>query len=399
MASVTGGRRASEWFVATLHVAVYASLVAVICLVLSEGSGWVIRTASIAADPVALMRVAVDSTVLSDEPPDRAPKDDAGTNERSPAGRSEVFEHARPSPRLFERLSATEAERVKASVSETVVAASSRDWYHGKGQTFRTVCVRLCDGAYFPISFSTTRGRFDHDEAVCKSRCAAPARLFAIPNPGGSPETMRDRDGTSYIALPTAFQFRTGKTPGCSCRPEAWETASIERHRAYAAAEGAPRPVAVAANSSVGDNVVAARQDLPSVAVKRNVLVAIAAISDATPVGSVGVTELKESKQDSSEPQAGTLAADDVAFAVDAVADGKPKRGRNLRNAGRRPRATDEPKTLASLFSSQPEVLQGAQPAADGVTHRAKPNWGRGPNSVLAPRGNSAYDVFARNFY
>lgn len=396
---MTGGRRASEWFVATLHVAVYASLVAVICVVLSEGSGWVIRAASTAADPVALMQVAVDGTVPSGEPDHKAPTDNTDSNERSPVGRSEAFEHARPSPRLFERLSATEAERVKASVSETVVAASSRDWYSGKGQTFRTVCVRLCDGAYFPISYSTTRGRFDHDEAVCKSRCAAPARLFAIPNPGGSPETMRDRDGSSYVALPTAFLFRTGKTPGCSCRPEAWETASIERHRAYAAADGAPRTVAVAANTSAGESVAPARQGPSAVAVRGDGLVAVRATSSATTVDATGASELKESQQGSAEPQLEGPAIDVVAVDENAVSDERPKRGRNSRNAGRRPRTTDDPTTLASLLSSQPAALQAAQVAADGVTSRAKPNWGRGPNSVFAPRGNTAYDVFARNFY
>src|SRR3954464_1450282 len=35
--------------------------------------------------------------------------------------------------------------------------------------TFRTVCVRSCDGAYFPISFATLPGRFPDDEKSCKA--------------------------------------------------------------------------------------------------------------------------------------------------------------------------------------------------------------------------------------
>src|SRR5438552_18274927 len=34
--------------------------------------------------------------------------------------------------------------------------------------TFRTVCVRTCDGAYFPVSFATVQGRFADDEKTCK---------------------------------------------------------------------------------------------------------------------------------------------------------------------------------------------------------------------------------------
>src|SRR5712672_2927496 len=35
--------------------------------------------------------------------------------------------------------------------------------------TFRTVCVRTCDGAYFPISFATVPARFPDDERTCKA--------------------------------------------------------------------------------------------------------------------------------------------------------------------------------------------------------------------------------------
>jgi hypothetical protein len=38
---------------------------------------------------------------------------------------------------------------------------------------FRTVCVRMCDGAFFPISFATVQNRFGEDEALCKRQCPA----------------------------------------------------------------------------------------------------------------------------------------------------------------------------------------------------------------------------------
>src|SRR4030088_868664 len=39
--------------------------------------------------------------------------------------------------------------------------------------TFRTVCVRTCDGAYFPVSFATVQARFQDDEKSCKALCPA----------------------------------------------------------------------------------------------------------------------------------------------------------------------------------------------------------------------------------
>ena len=83
--------------------------------------------------------------------------------------------------------------------------------------TYRTVCVRLCDGAYFPVSFATTRDRFADDEQVCNSSCSSSARLFAHPNPGGRPEAMVDRQGKPYAELANAFRFRSVFDAACSC--------------------------------------------------------------------------------------------------------------------------------------------------------------------------------------
>src|SRR5215470_10895889 len=39
--------------------------------------------------------------------------------------------------------------------------------------TYRTVCVRTCDGGYFPVSFATVQARFPDDEKTCKALCPA----------------------------------------------------------------------------------------------------------------------------------------------------------------------------------------------------------------------------------
>lgn len=147
---------------------------------------------------------------------------------------STAFTHARPAPRFVEQLEQGQVEELKQQVSERVVEEGSEPWFSGEQQTYRTMCVRLCDGAYFQVSYSTTRDRFAHDEAACAARCSSPAKLFYQRNPGGTPETMKDRSGRSYLALPTAFQFRRGKISGCSCRADAWEQASKDRHKLYA---------------------------------------------------------------------------------------------------------------------------------------------------------------------
>jgi uncharacterized protein DUF2865 len=106
-------------------------------------------------------------------------------------------------------------------------------------ETYRTVCVRLCDGYYFPINFAVPQDRLQRDSSVCASRCGAQGRLFVYRNPGGSVEEMQDLSGRPYSQLKTAFLYRSEYVASCKCQPDPWEAASRERHRGYALAQAA----------------------------------------------------------------------------------------------------------------------------------------------------------------
>jgi hypothetical protein len=85
--------------------------------------------------------------------------------------------------------------------------------------TYRTVCVRSCDGAYFPISFATVPARFPDDEKTCKSLCpAAEATLFAYRNPGEDMSQAVSINGQPYSSSPNAFHYRQEFNPSCSCK-------------------------------------------------------------------------------------------------------------------------------------------------------------------------------------
>lgn len=94
--------------------------------------------------------------------------------------------------------------------------------------TFRTVCVRTCDGAYFPVSFSTYQARFQDDEKTCKALCpASEATLFSYRNPGEDINQAVSISGQPYSALPNAFKFRTEFNPSCACKAagQSWSEA------------------------------------------------------------------------------------------------------------------------------------------------------------------------------
>lgn len=102
---------------------------------------------------------------------------------------------------------------------------------------FQTMCVRTCDGFYFPLRYNAKNKHFRLDARACKSACGENAKLFVYSTRGGSPETMRDLAGRRYTDLETAFAFRTNISSACRCQPEPWSAEATARHDEYARIE------------------------------------------------------------------------------------------------------------------------------------------------------------------
>lgn len=83
--------------------------------------------------------------------------------------------------------------------------------------SYKTVCVRTCDGFFFPVSNSTTSRNFGRDEAVCKGKFpGSDVSLFY--HPRGSDNAMeraRTVDGRAYTSMPYAFRYRETYDPSC----------------------------------------------------------------------------------------------------------------------------------------------------------------------------------------
>ena len=94
---------------------------------------------------------------------------------------------------------------------------------------YRTVCVRLCDGFFYPISYSTYPNRFSQDVTQCQQNCAAPAELYVYRNPGGEIEQAISLSGSPYKDLPVAFKYRKSYTTGCSCKEAEYNPTEIEQ--------------------------------------------------------------------------------------------------------------------------------------------------------------------------
>jgi hypothetical protein len=81
-----------------------------------------------------------------------------------------------------------------------------------------TVCVRACDGSFFPVSYFGNASRSDTLEQICRSLCPnADVAVFSFPF-GGVIEEAVSSNGEPYDHLPNAGKFEQTYDPNCSCR-------------------------------------------------------------------------------------------------------------------------------------------------------------------------------------
>jgi hypothetical protein len=100
-----------------------------------------------------------------------------------------------------------------------------------QSSTFRTLCVRTCDGFYFPISYSTIPSKFGEDEQVCRRMCpAAEVALYTHRNPGEQAAQAVSLSGRPYSELATAFRYRQEVNSACSCRQTGQSWADALKH-------------------------------------------------------------------------------------------------------------------------------------------------------------------------
>jgi hypothetical protein len=95
--------------------------------------------------------------------------------------------------------------------------AQARNGCSTDARSFRTICVRLCDGYYFPLSNTSSRQRFAQDAEKCMRQYGpGQATLFYHPFPSGDASQAVSLDGRRYFDQPYAFTYRRAYIPQCA---------------------------------------------------------------------------------------------------------------------------------------------------------------------------------------
>jgi hypothetical protein len=87
---------------------------------------------------------------------------------------------------------------------------------------FHTMCVRTCDGYFFPMSNAATLRDFERDQKNCESSCpGTQMQVFYMRGIGGDPANMTSSvNGRPYRELPNAYLYKkpgAQGAPACGC--------------------------------------------------------------------------------------------------------------------------------------------------------------------------------------
>ncbi len=163
-----------------------------------------------------VMRVIVSAAMLLVSLAASQAADDAGVIEF-------MLQNGRPlnAPRLFQppgprMLTPAPAEPLRRIRRGAMPADNAGEGDSGDGAariSGGTICVRLCDGFYFPVP----SGSMETRETVCQALCPdAETALYR----GNEVVSALSETGQSYGSLKTAFLYRTERVNACTCRSD-----------------------------------------------------------------------------------------------------------------------------------------------------------------------------------
>jgi hypothetical protein len=127
-------------------------------------------------------------------------------------GQREIIEDAGPPQKRDTR-------QPRRAPAETTTAGGIR--FSAPPGRYRTLCVRSCDGYYFPLATSSRPSDFARDHANCQTSCPGTEAQLYYTQPDGEAETMVSGiSGQAYTDLPSAWLYKqvgVSAPAGCTC--------------------------------------------------------------------------------------------------------------------------------------------------------------------------------------
>jgi hypothetical protein len=151
-----------------------------------------------------------------------------GCDNAQPQQRGVIY--AQPQTGIFERLFGSNAtvDQRREGFSEIDAALENELTEKARLGGRTPICVRTCDGFFFPVNFEGLTARDDHGR-VCQALCPAAETVVMYMRLGAEIETAATREGQAYTAFPFALKFRESRDNACFCRPPGHTVAQLAR--------------------------------------------------------------------------------------------------------------------------------------------------------------------------
>ncbi|ATQ68452.1 MULTISPECIES: DUF2865 domain-containing protein [Methylosinus] len=106
---------------------------------------------------------------------------------------------------------------------------------HGLGGS-TAICVRACDGGFFPLSYSARRANLEALSELCKAQCPNTEVELYTRSPWRELDQAVSLEGKPYSEHPNALKFAKSFDPACSCKApgKSWAETLEEAERILA---------------------------------------------------------------------------------------------------------------------------------------------------------------------
>lgn len=136
---------------------------------------------------------------------------------------------------------------------------------HGLGGSM-AICVRACDGGFFPVSYSARRANLEELAELCRAQCPNAEVTLYTRSPWRDVETALSIDGQPYSEHPNALKFTKGFDPSCTCKPpgKSWVEALADAERLLAEKHGEDLVVTAEKAEELSRPIIRPRKASPS---------------------------------------------------------------------------------------------------------------------------------------
>lgn len=124
---------------------------------------------------------------------------------------------AAPQPGFFERLFGGQQYQ-EVPIGPSPEESQEREVDDTPRRGSQAVCVRKCDGGFFPVSYSARRSNLDDLADLCSALCPNAETVLFTMHMGAEIDDAVSIEGESYSGLANAGRYKQKFNPSCTCK-------------------------------------------------------------------------------------------------------------------------------------------------------------------------------------